>query len=211
MKQTGSTLLIIILLVSMLILVILLYLQKQDFSQEKSDIGSTPKEPYEKVENKNISSKSENNLNDTFVKCQKDSAEVSFILEHLPEDLRDKTSNDKGPSKIYDINPVSWSDDCKLISFRLELVGRGGGAYKKEDFKLRGLYILNNENYNLTTVKLLNENQSIVDSDNYLNRSYWIENKFIFTILTHTNSTEIVANHYSYDIESKTISPYDYN
>lgn len=135
----------------------------------------------------------------TSISCSKDPDEKPEIRDFLPEKIKNKVGEKEIPEDIrtYDLYPLAWSKDCSKLAFLIELVGRGAGAYKPQDFEQRGIYIFNDITKEVKLAKLLSIDHSI-DSQAY-DSNFWSGENYIFVESTNKSKSEWTSKRYEYD------------
>lgn len=129
------------------------------------------------------------------------------IWSYLPEGLKSRTYK-KGAiaagASTYDMIPLNWSDDCTILPFLIELVGREADAYEQEDFKPRGLYLFNDIDKKIRSVFILDKDLYI---DNSVNESnFWFQGKYIFVASTSEGESVFTKKRYEYDPKIEKLS-----
>lgn len=184
------------------LIVIVIFFQLYQLIIKNHSLGKQNK----KLQDKLATLEDKTKYNSSSTRCNKN----VDIWQFLPKEIQGKTYK-KGiispGQSTYDLILLKWSDDCKYLPFILELVGRGAEAYGPEDFKPRGLYILDDNLKQIKTVKLVAINSFIDYLEPYSN--YWFGEKYVFSESEDDGKSQFVTKRYNYDFSTNLLAPHE--
>lgn len=135
------------------------------------------------------------------IECHKNPDEEPEIWQFLPEEIRKKTYKKDiigSSAATYDIYPLSWSRNCDKLAFNLELVGRNVEAYDDEDYKPRGIYILDTTTKKIEIVKFTPRDYTVTSSA--FDSNFWTsDEKYVFVEVTNQTKNIWISKRYQYD------------
>lgn len=185
-NQTGKLLFTLMIIVVLVSAFILLYpLVNQDMSIRSSPSPSTLTEELS-------------------LACQREE-EVQYdmawaLLPNEIQELTYKTGVRSAAESKYQLNLLKTSSDCRYTPVLVELIARGGGAYKEGDYRYRSLFILDNQEETIAKITDI-PTHYLLDRTSY-GSDIWEGNSYKFVLGETEKKGEFIKRHYTYSVET---------